>query len=525
MTVAQLVPTPSRNVAALLDQIEARCVSDPSAPALIQAGGRIYTYGEVKAELDALTSGLLNAGMRPGDAVVYSVRPSPESVLLLLAVVRCGGVVVAVDPGMSPELFAARLSLLDPRWVMAESILYALAQAAPLRRALERKGVRLPSLRVRGARLLLQGRPLPWVHGALYYRDLAGTKAAVATPDVDPNGTAVVVFTSGTTSMPKGVVHSRASIGAGLAMVAAHLALRPTDCLYTDQLHMIVPALMAGASVVIPRRRSNAGNALADLAAYGPTHAYWVPVQLEEIVSRARAARVAFPKSLEAVILASAPVPRSFLRRIREALPPKARVYSAYAMTEMLPVCFVEMGEKLAYEGTGDLVGAPCPEVRVGIAADGEVIVAGPNLCQGYLGGPPLLEVATGDLGRVDADGRLVLLGRKKDMIIRGAYNIYPGLFEETVAAIPGVHRCALVGVYDEKHADEVVVLALEPQPGCDPSELRHRVMHEISEGPHRIDIQARPDHIVVSDIPLSGRSRKVDKGALREAIRELGLC
>ena len=192
------------NVAILLEQIDQQCRRNPSAPALIQAGGRALTYRQLKAELDALTAGLLNAGMRQGDAVVYSIRPSPESVLLLLAVVRCGGIVVAVDPGMSPDLFAARLSLLEPRWVMSESLLYALAQMGPVRRLLETKGVRLPSLDVAGARLLLQGPRLPWARGAMYYGDLAHTWAVADPPDVDVGGSAVVVFTSGTTTLPKG---------------------------------------------------------------------------------------------------------------------------------------------------------------------------------------------------------------------------------------------------------------------------------------------------------------------------------
>jgi acyl-CoA synthetase (AMP-forming)/AMP-acid ligase II len=513
------------NVAALLDQIDEQCRRNPCALALVQAGGRALTYGELKAELDGLTTGLLSVGMHQGDAVVYSIRPSPESVLLLLAVVRCGGVVVAVDPGMSPDLFAARVSLLEPGWVMSESLLYALAQLGPVRRLLERKGVRLPGLDVAGARLLLQGPRLPWAQGALYYADLAHTRGVADPPDVGGGRSAVVVFTSGTTTMPKGVVHTRTSIGVGLAMVAEHLGLRASDRVYSDQLHMIVPALMAGACVVIPRRRSDAAAAFADLIEYRPTHAYWVPVQFEEMMARARETGALLPDSLAVVILASAPIPRGFLLRYRDALPTKLRVYSAYAMTEMLPVCFIEMEDKLAYEGGGDLVGAPCPGVQLRIAADGEVLASGPNLCLGYLAGPVLNELATGDLGRIDPDGRLVVLGRKKDMIIRGSFNIYPGLIEEVIAGIAGVRRCAMVGVYDATRADEVVVLAFEPEDGFVARDVQSRIRREISAGPHRIDIQARPDHIVAVDIPLSGRSRKVNKGALRELVRELVPC
>ena len=146
-------------------------------------------------------------------------------------------------------------------------------------------------------------------------------------------------------------------------------------------------------------------------------------------------------------------------------------------MTEMLPVCFVDMEEKLEYEGSGDLVGAPCPDVRLRIARDGEIMVAGPNLCGAYLAGPALDELATGDLGRLDADGRLVLLGRKKDMIIRGSYNIYPGLIEEVIAGIAGVRRCAVVGVYDENRADEVEdVVAGE-------EDVRHPLQDALAQG------------------------------------------
>src|SRR5713226_5458287 len=173
------------NVATLIYNILAQCASRPSAPALIQAGGRTLSYGHVKTELDSLTAGLLHAGMRPGDAVLYSIRCSPESVLLLLAVIRCGGVIVAVDPGMSPDLFAARVGLLEPRWVMSETLLYALTRFGPLRRALEAGGLRLPTLDVDGARLVLEGRRLPFVNGALHYRDLARVRRGSAEPDLD----------------------------------------------------------------------------------------------------------------------------------------------------------------------------------------------------------------------------------------------------------------------------------------------------------------------------------------------------
>ena len=393
------------SIADLLDTIASRCRSNPGASALSQPGGCRLTYGELGRELDSLTAGLMRADLQRGDAVVFSIRACPESILLLLAIARCGGVVVAAEPGMSPRLFASRMTLLSPRWVMAESVLYALARIRLLRSALERRGVRLPNLDVAGARLLLFGPRLPWRPQALIYSDLLGHELDRAPRTVDPDDPVAVVFTSGTTDAPKGVVHSGASAGAGIALIAEQLTLDPADRVYSDQLHMVLPALLAGAEAVIPRLRRDPGSELADVVAIRPTHAYWVPSALEEVLGASRRSGRRLPDSLKAVILGSAPAPAGFLHRCRQGFGPSTRIYCAYAMTEMLPVSWISLEEKLAYNGDGDLVGEPCRGVTLWIAADGEVMVAGPNLCTGYLGQPGLTELPTGDLGRFDAAG------------------------------------------------------------------------------------------------------------------------
>jgi acyl-CoA synthetase (AMP-forming)/AMP-acid ligase II len=179
------------------------------------------------------------------------------------------------------------------------------------------------------------------------------------------------------------------------------------------------------------------------------------------------------------------------------------------------------MMEKLAWRDGGDLVGAPLPGSRVRIGEDGELYVAGDRLCGRYLGGDPLTEVATGDLAHLDDDGRIVLLGRKKDMIIRGQYNIYPALYEGKIAEIPGVARCALIGVWDERRGDERVVLVLERTVDeADPAQLRRRVERTL-RADALIDTLALPDEVVVMPLPESGRTRKIDRKALRRRFVE----
>jgi acyl-CoA synthetase (AMP-forming)/AMP-acid ligase II len=157
-------------------------------------------------------------------------------------------------------------------------------------------------------------------------------------------------------------------------------------------------------------------------------------------------------------------------------------------------------------------------------------VLRGPNLCAGDLaaleaGAPPIVEHRTGDLARVDPDGRLVLLGRAKDMIIRGRHNVYPALHEAAAERVPGVRRCAMVGVWDDARADERVVLVVEPAAPVGAPAAREalaaRVRRALREGPARVDDAAQPDLVLVVDrLPEAGRSRKVDREAVRALAR-----
>jgi acyl-CoA synthetase (AMP-forming)/AMP-acid ligase II len=183
-------------------------------------------------------------------------------------------------------------------------------------------------------------------------------------------------------------------------------------------------------------------------------------------------------------------------------------------MTEILPVAIASAQEKLAHTHSGaggDLLGAPLVNAR--IASDCELFLSGPNLCRGYLGDDPLTELPTGDLARFDAEGRLVLTGRKKDMLIRGTFNLYPGLYEPAIEAVEGVTEAAIVGVPASETGDEEVVLAFVGD--ADPERLQRRL-------PTLIDHDALPDRIVVlPELPRTGRARKLDRERLRELVRE----
>ncbi|MEU9832208.1 class I adenylate-forming enzyme family protein [Streptosporangium sp. NPDC048047] len=476
-------------------------------------------------------------GLRPGDGVLFAVRPGVDAVVLALGAVAAGGTLVLADPGLAPGVLTARMAATRPRWVVAESLLYPLS--GPLSGLARRRGLLLPNLRAP-----LPGLPVrhlhtgPWLpgvpRGALRLSRIlrgsgAGRTGSVPPEDrtwpnlptapgapvmsgadapdmteISPDQPATVIFTSGTTARPRGVVHTRGSLAAGLAMFHDAFPLGPGDVVHTDQLMLGLPALLAGATWSLP----GGGDLAGELAARRATHAFAVPVHLDRLLRRTPR----LPGTLRYLLLGAAPAPPAVLRRALAAGP---EVLSVYAMTEALPIAIASAREKLDHTG-GDLLGTPLPGVGVRIADDGELFVSGPHVAPRYLGEDPLEEVATGDLVRLDGD-RLVLLGRKKDMILRDGVNIYPGLYEPAVAALPGVAEAAIVGITDPETGDEEVVLAVVAAEDYDEALLRRSL-------PRIVDAAAIPDRVeVVDDLPRSGRADKLDRAALRRVLARPG--
>jgi acyl-CoA synthetase (AMP-forming)/AMP-acid ligase II len=495
----------------------------PGRLALAETGGRTVGAAALSARIRAVAAGLAAAGLRPGDRILFAVRPSIDAVTLLLACVHAGGAVVAADLGMGDALFASRMALVRPRWVLAESVALGLTAWEWPRRLARRVGIALPPLaRVSGARPLRAGPPVPGFRAPDVFRLPAGAAPAPPAP-LDPEGEAFLVFTSGTTDRPRAVVHTHRSLLATLDVLSPALALGPDDVPYSRDLHLILPALLAGACPVIPRRRPAPPRLLDDLTRFRATHVFGTPAEFQGLLQTAVASGRRLPESLRLLLLGSAPVGNAFLDRFRAVVPAGTEVRAVYGLTEMLPVASAVLEEKLAFAAgdlPGDLAGTLAPGVSARIAPDGELLLRGPHLCAGYLGQPPLHELPTGDLATLDARGRIVLLGRKKAMIIRKDKNIYPGVYEPVVDRVPGVLRSALVGVYDERIADERVALVVEPAPGQSAAALEARVRRALRDGPHRIDADAQPDVVLVAPLPTSGRSGKVDAGAVRALVR-----
>jgi acyl-CoA synthetase (AMP-forming)/AMP-acid ligase II len=504
----------------LLEAVLAAAERRPGEPALT-FGSSTLTSERLARRIGTLSRGLRERGLAEGDRVLFSVRPGMDAVLLALAIVHAGGTVVFADPGAGEALFRARTALAAPSWVAAESLLY-LASSRPLRRIARRRGLELAPYAelVPDARHVYTGRRLPGVpRGAIGLRALDAAEPAELSPD--HGQAALIIFTSGTTDAPKAVVHTRAGLGAGLADFAAEVGIRPGQRVLTDQLMVGIPALIAGAHWTIPPSGANPGARPDQYLALLPDAEllFAVPAALDAMLRALETHPELTPPRLDTIVIGGAPVLRPLLARTRERFP-GARIRAIYGMTEILPVAIADGVEKLtAAPGDGDPVGRVVPSVTARID-DGELVLSGPGLARGYLADlpqHPLTELRTGDLARLDGD-RLTLLGRRKDMFIRGTQNVYPGLYEPIVAGLPGVADVAMAGVPDAI-GDDRIVLVLVPEPGHDGAELVVRVTRAL---PGLIDAGVLPDEVVaVAGLPRSGRSRKLDRAALARMLQD----
>jgi acyl-CoA synthetase (AMP-forming)/AMP-acid ligase II len=500
----------------LLDDLERGASVAPRSPAFIGPRGRVELTHDALVRLIGERSGaLVAAGLGPSDRVAFGVRPDGDGFAWLLACVRAGVGVVVLDPGVGPDLLVARCRAAGVTACLLDPVVHSLSGGRLGRRLARAFGVALVDPRRLGDRILVTGPSLG--RGGLRVDRLTGPPPR-ARPEAQ-DAAALIVFTSGTTGAPRGVVHTPRGIVASISAVRELADLGPDSRVLATAAHFVVPALLAGGAVVVPPRSDrDLARATRDLAT---THVALPPKRAVEW-----AAAGAVGGSLRRLFLGSAPLRTAALRRILPALPTGAQAWGVYGMTEMLLVTAVRGEERLEHDDRdGDLVGSPIAGARIRVADDGEVWVSGPGLARGYLGEAPVEEIGSGDVGRLD-DGRLVLLGRRKEMLIRGGENIYPGLYEPALVERAGLADAALVGVPDEL-GDERAVLWVVPPTGERAEAALARVGRLLGGPDTPFDVHARPDTILALErLPRAGRSDKVDRRALVTlAARRLGLA
>jgi acyl-CoA synthetase (AMP-forming)/AMP-acid ligase II len=505
--------------------------------AIVEPGGRSVTYAGLSRRVAGLCRLLENRGFTPGDRVVLQIPNGIELAVSAIAVLLKGGVPVLIEPGLGDEVYRSRVRVSEPGWLLVHPLVLWVNRVPGTSSLLRRMEMDVPPVpaREKGMNRIVIS---PRMMDRLAERVSDGERITCAERRPDDDG--ILIFTGGTTSLPKGVRLGHRALGDYITNISSLLRELSLERFLADTPQQVLYALRLGKTAFISRgRKQKRARTVLERVRRGQIDAYFgSPYVWMEMMSRAGATGTRLPRTLKTVLLGGAPVTADFLALLLDWVHPETAVFVLYGMTEVGPVCAVRARDKLAYRGKGDLVGAPLGNVSLEIqdagagGGPGEVVVHSSSLYTGYLEQPARPEgegLHTGDLGTiVDVNGRemLSLMGREKDMIIRSSVNIYPLSFEPSIRALRGpdgkplLRECALVGLWNPERQDEDVVLCLQPARG-----VRLDMVHLKKQVEKICGTDAKPDHFLVQDpIPVTGRQNKVDKRALqRRCARELG--
>ena len=479
------------NFASLPDR---RAELDPHGAA-VSDGHRSLTNTQLLNRVRMAARQLQDLGIGPGDVVALRLTNRVEFVVLLFAAWRLGATVTPVNPSMTDVEVVRQLQDSGARLLVVEDGTAVMAHEVAV-------------LAV----------------GALY----EGTTEPDQAPLLDPAMLALLIYTSGTTGVPKGVMLDHANIDAMVEMGRLALEVGPADrCLLILPLfHVngivvsVLLPLLVGASVVIAGR-FDPRTFFELVERERPTFFSAVPTIYSMLAALPDDVRPD-TSSLRFGVCGAAPASAELLTRFeaRYGFP----LVEGYGLSEgtcgstINPVAGPRRAGTVGFAFPGQeirIVDSDGTEMAPG--TDGEVVVRGPNVMRGYLGRPD--ETArvivdgwlhTGDVGHLDAEGCLTLVGRSKDMIIRGGENIYPKEIEDVLASDPAVLEAAVIGVPDEKWG-EVVVAYVQPRPGStvDPSALKALCARSLTG-------YKRPTAFFVVEAIAKNAVGKIDKASLR---------
>jgi long-chain acyl-CoA synthetase len=483
-------PATTLNLASVLEH-HARL--SPDRPALVCGPSRL-SYGQLDGMACQVASGLRGIGIRPGDHVALSCPNITWFPIAYFGILKAGAAVVPINVLLKPREIAYHLRDSEARAILVFEGTAELPMAAMARAACDEVKTcdRFIVLTLDAAK------PSPVADAMTIGQLMYGQPSTFASHPAQPDDTAVILYTSGTTGEPKGAELTHMNMIMN-AMITADL-FRPAMDASPDAVNTVLitlplfhstgqtaqmnASLYAGSRLVLlPKFEPAAVLAVIEKEAVNcwtavPTM-YWTLLQHADATGAdtAKAGR-----SLRLCASGGAPMPVAVMERFERAF--GVRILEGYGLSETAPVACFNHTQRPSKPGT---VGQPLASVEVACLDDsgsfvkagerGEVCIRGHNIMKGYYRRPDATAEAmrggwfhTGDIGTLDTDGYLSIVDRKTDMILRGGFNVYPRELEELLMTHPAVSLVAVVGIPDERLGEEVKAFIVK-RPGASVTE------------------------------------------------------
>ncbi len=333
--------------------------------------------------------------------------------------------------------------------------------------------------------------------------------------DIDENKEAITTYTWWTTWNPKWVVHSHFTIGKMLENI--RLLITDTRIYYADMPHFLLLWIIAWAKVISWPYNLSSEKLEKVFRTYGIDTYFSPPYKYNYFIEKNKK----LPISLKNILLWSAPIYVWFLEKLLPLADVSQKITCIYGMTEMLPIAYIDWREKVTLPVEWDVLGKIIHGVEYTIDTDSELLLCGSHMMLRYQWMKKIKHIESWDLVKIEND-TLIMIGRKKDMIIRKEYNIYPWLYEPVISKIPWVKECAIFGIYDTWINDERIILCIERYNSKFPCAINEVYIENcLKHWKYSIDTFAFPDEIIFKDLPRSGKQKKIDKQLLKKWYRE----
>jgi fatty-acyl-CoA synthase len=448
-----------------VNQLERHAYMQPGATALRFMGNTV-TWRDLRDRVGKLAGALSRRGVAHGDRVMILMLNRTEFVESVLAANMIGAIAVPVNFRLTPTEVAFLVEDCEARVMITEPVLAPVAAAV--------RGI-TPVLDT----IVVAGDAAD--EGLLAYEDLVNESGGPATPaDVPNDSPALIMYTSGTTGRPKGAVLTHTNLTcqtmANLythGFAATDIGFIGVPFFHIAGIGNLLTGLLMGLPTVIhPLGAFDPGHLLDVLAAEKVTGIFLVPAQWQAVC----AAQQANPRDVKLRVISwgAAPASDTLLRQMSETFP-GSQILAAFGQTEMSPVTCMLLGED-ALRKLGS-VGKVIPTVAarvvdeemndVPIGEVGEIVYRAPTLMSGYWNNPEATAEAfhggwfhSGDLVRMDDEGYIWVVDRKKDMIISGGENIYCAEVENILASHPAIVEVAVIGRPHEKWGEVPVAVA-----------------------------------------------------------------